>query len=243
MSLSNNVLSVASRQYVYKLKANTSGVYSLIFIQVLALLFSLSGIQSMSSASDTLIVNVKYYSGDIMIAFTFIWIFFMALRLTSINYRTMDFTLVTNRLSSHLSNVGLLLTAIVFGGISSSLMGFVLKIIMYFAFDRSQIGVNGFYPVVSNILLGIITTGLYMTLIASMGYLLGILIQIHVLFVVLYPSALFGLARVNPQVLKLSYDFFASETSPLIFAIRIILSSLILFSLSCLLSNRMEVRK
>lgn len=167
----------------------------------------------------------------------------MALRLTSIQNKTMDFTLVTNRLSSNLSNMGLLLTTVIFGSISSSLMSFVLKIIMYYDFDRSQIAIRGFYPVFSDILLGIITTGLYMTLIAAMGYLLGILVQIHVLFIVLYPSALFGLARVNPQALKRMFDFFATETSPLIFMIKIVFSSIVLLFLSCLFSNRMEVRK
>jgi len=243
MSLSNNLWSVTSRQYLYKLKANISWIISLIVIQILALVFSLSGAQSMSGGSNSLMVNVRFYSADLIITFTFFWLFFMAAKLTAAHYKTMDFTLVTNRLSSHLSNIGLLLTAAIFAGISSSLMSFVLKLIMYFAFDHAQINVNGFYPVISDILLGINMTVLYMTLIASLGYLSGILFQIHVLFMALFPSVLFGLARVNPQALKFMFDFFAAETSPLAFTLKIIFTSLGLLSLSCLVSNRMEVRK
>lgn len=51
----------------------------------------------------------------------------------------MGFTLVTNRVSDNLSNIGVLLTACVFGGTTASLSGVLLRVVMYFTFNRSQI--------------------------------------------------------------------------------------------------------
>lgn len=243
MSLRADLFSVTSKQYGYKLKAYISWVYGLILLQIMALLFSFGGIGSMSSGNGELNVSVKYYSADTAIGFTLLWMFFIATRLTTKSYKNMDFTLVTNRVSSHLSNIGFLLTASIFGGMTSSLMSVLLKVIMYFTFDRSQIAVNGFHLAYSELLFGIATTALYMFLIAAISYFIGMLVQANLLFSVVIPAVIFGLARVNPQALKYVLDFFASEVSPARFAVKTIVTSIAFFCFSILLSNRMEVRK
>jgi hypothetical protein len=243
MSLDIKLQSIAFQQYLYKLKAYTYWIFALILLQLLGLMFSLSGIQYMSAGSAILNVSIKYYSADVVIVFSFVWIFFITTRIASKPYKTMDFTLVTNRVSSHLSNIGILVTAAIFSGMTSSLMTYVLKAIMYFTLDRSQIGTNGFYPVLSDLLLGIAMTSLYMILISATSFFIGILVQIHVLFAVLFPAILLGMAKVNPQLLKLIFDYFASETSPSVFMLKVVFWSLLLFFFSCLISNKMEVRK
>ena len=162
-----NLLSISVKQYFYKLKAYTTLVYGLITAQLIALLFSLGGVVSMGSGNGELSITVKSYSANIVLIFSFVWIMVIALRLTTKQYKSMEITLVTNRLSGNLSNVGFLMTACVFGGITSSLVGVLLRVIMYFTFDRSQISIDGFFLAYSDLLLGIVVAILYMILISA----------------------------------------------------------------------------
>lgn len=244
MSLNEiSLISASLRQYVYKLKGYSTLSFGLLITQIFALLSSLSGMSNMSSGSEDLRVSISNYSGNIVIGFTFIWIFVIALTLTTKLYRNMGFALVSNRLSDNLSSIGVVLTACVFGGITASLSGVLLRVVMYFTTDHHQIVDHGFQIIYSELLLEIIVCILYLVLIAAMGYLIGILTQIHVVFAFLIPSVVFGLARAYTHTAQALLDFYVLEKMPLFFAIKIIFTALILFGLSMLLSNRMEVRE
>ena len=239
-----NLLSIFLKQYVYKLKAYSTLVYGLITAQLIALLFSLGGVGSMGSGNGELSVFVKSYSANIVLIFSFVWIMFIALRLTTKQYKSMEITLVTNRITGNLSNIGFLATACVFGGITSSLIGVLLRIIMYFTFDRSQIVIDGFSLAVSDLLLGIVVAILYMILISAMGYLIGVLTQINAAFVIIIPAVIIGLQlRVYTNFPQTVFKFFAFENSLPLFALKVISISIVFFGVSLFLSNRMEVGK
>ncbi|MHB1652643.1 MAG: hypothetical protein ACYCVD_09240 [Desulfitobacteriaceae bacterium] len=238
-----DLLIVSSRQYFYKLKAYMSLIYGLIILQIFALLSSLGGVGIMGSGSGDLFISIKNYSANIAIVFTFIWIFVTAIILTTKQYKNMDFSLVTNRVSSNLSTIGFLLTACVFGGITSALFNVLLRVIMYFSLDRSQIILDGFYLAFSDLLLGIAIAILYLLLIAATGYFIGVLTKINIIFAIIIPAAFFGLAKVNSEFFTFVIGFFTSETSLTIFVSKVIITSIVLFGLSALLSNGMEVKE
>lgn len=245
MSLNEVSLASASlRQYIFKLKGYSTLSFGLLMAQIFALFSSFGGMSgSMSSGSEELRVSVSNYSGNIAIAFTLIWIVIMAITLTTKLYRNRGFTLVTNRVSDNLSNIGVLLTACVFGGTTASLSGVLLRVIMYFTFNRSQIVTNGFHVAYSDLLLGMAVSVLYLVLVAAIGYLIGILTQIHIIFAILIPALLVGLPRTYTHTVQSIIEYYVLETVPLLFALKIIITAMVLFGLSVLLSNRMEVRE
>jgi hypothetical protein len=139
-----SLLLISLKQYFYKLKAYSNLVHSLIIVQLFALLFSLGGVGGSMGGNGELSVSVKSYSSNIVIVFSLFWIMFIAVQLSTKSCKKMELPFVTNRLSGNLSNVGFLLTTCVFGGITSSLIGVLLRIIAYFTVDSSQIVFNGF---------------------------------------------------------------------------------------------------
>ena len=235
--------SVTLKQYFYKLKAYSTLVNGLIILHIFALLISLGGVSNIASGNGELSLSIKYYSANIAIAFAFFWIFFVAINLTTKQYKNWDFALVTNRVSSNLSNIGVLFSACVFGGLISTLFSVLLRVVIYFTSDTSQIILNGFYPAYTDLLLGIAIAILYMLLIAAAGYFVGVLTQINILFALIIPAVIVGLTRVDYQYAKNVLEFFISEASPLLFVLKIIATSILLFGLSVLVSNRMEVEK
>lgn len=233
--------SISLKQYVYKLKAYSNLFYGLILVQMIALLFSLNGTSYMSSSNGELFVSLKIYSANLVIAFSFFWVLFVAIQLTTKQYKKIELPLVTNRLSGNLSDAGFLMTACVFGGITSSLIGVLLRVVMYFTFDRSQIIFNKFLLTFSDLLLGMIVAILYMVLISALGYLMGVLTKVSMAFVIIIPSVILGLLRVYTDFVQTLIVFFTRETSLPLFALKLIITSLILFGVSILLSNRREV--
>ena len=238
-----NLLSISLKQYFYKLKGYTTLVYGLITAQLIALLFSLGGVGSMSSGNGELLVTMKNYSANIVLIFSFVWTMVTAIRLTTKQYRSMELTLVTNRITGNLSNIGFLMTASVFAGITSSLVGVLLRVIMYFAFNRSQISIDGFFLAYSDLLLGIVVTILYMILISAMGYLIGVLTQLNGAFAIIIPAVVIGLLKFYADFTQYVFKFLAIENSMPVFALKVICISTVLFGASLFLSNRMEVGK
>ncbi len=238
-----NLSSLALKQYLYKLKAYSGFVYGLIMAQIVALFFSLGPMGSMGTSTDGLSVSVKTYSADVVIIFSLAWMLVIASWLPSKQYKDMEFSLVANRISSNLSNFGFLITCAVFAGLTSTLMGVSQRIIMYFTFDRVLFMPDGFFTAPAELLLGVFVASLYMILVAAVGYLMKVIIEVHKVFVILIPAVLIGLLRAYTDSLKAIFNFFTSEHSLLLFTLKILSASIILFGMSILLSNRMEVRQ
>lgn len=235
--------SITLRQYVYKLKGYSGFVYALIIAQVLGLLFSMNPMGSSSSGNNEFMVSVQTHSSDIVRFFSIAWIFAIAILLTTKQYKNIEFSLVSNRISSNLSNLLLLLSYAIFGGFTSTLISVVQRIIFYFTFDPSRIVLDGFFLSTHDLMLEFWVTSLYMILISSIGYLLRTTMEVHKIFTVIAPLGLVGLIRVYPEPFVATFKFYSSESSLSLFIMKVILGSALLFGISVLLSNRMEVRK
>ncbi|SDG11225.1 hypothetical protein [Desulfosporosinus hippei] len=233
-------LSISLRLYFYKLKGYSVLLYGLILAQIIALLFSLNGISYMSSNNGELSVSVNTYSASLVIVFSLVWIFYTAIQLTTKRYKRIEIPLVTNNITGHLSDIGFLMTACFFGGLTSSLAGVLLRVIIYFTFDRSQVIVDQFFLPFIDLLLGAAVSALYMILISAIGYLIGVLTKVSMAFVIVIPTVILGLLRVYADFVQTLVAFFTRETSFPLFVLKVLITSMLLFGFSFLLSNRRE---
>lgn len=187
-----SLLSISFKQYFYKLKAHTNLLNRLLITQILALLFSLGGTNSMSVGSGQLSVSMRSYSANMVIVFSILWVMIVAVLLTTKPYKQIEMPLVGNRLTGNLSDVGLLMTASVFAGVTSSLGGVLLRDIMYFISDRSTMALDGFFLNFTDLMLGMAVAILVLVLVSAMGYLIGVLVQTNKAFAIIIPVATIG---------------------------------------------------
>ena len=246
MSLpSVNPAEIVKKQYFFKLRANIDAYSSLVGIQLLAILMSLWGSGSSGIYSEALSVDVKNYSADIVIAFTMIWGLTTAITITTKPFRFHDFTFVTNRITSGLSNLFFLLTISVVGGILAMLARNLIILIAYSFFNQELYG----SPAIGKeFILGMFISILYIFFVSSFGYLIGTLVQVNKASVLIIPVLVIGSVFIdatmqrNPMVMNI-LEFYFMESSPLIFTLKALVSAIILFAASIMIMNRMEVRK
>lgn len=249
MSLNKVTLAdVVKKQYIYKLKAY-SGVYtSLVVVHVLALLFSINAFNSYGTHSDGLSINIKNYSIDMVIAFTMLWSFITAVTITTKAYRYDDFTFVTNRISSDLSNFAFLGTAAFIGTVTSLLSGFLLKVGLYLLPSTEVIYFSNIEASPVLIAKGIGATFLYILLFGAIGYLVGTLVQLHSLIKILLPVVFFGLLFFGgmigrADILGAALGFYFTEASFTFFLLKILVTVALLLVSSIGIYGRVEVRQ
>lgn len=246
MSLTRvNLMETVKKQFFFKLKANIDAFSSLIGIQLLAVLFSLGGSGSSGMFGGDLSVNVKYYTSDIVIVFTMIWSLVTAITITTKPYRNHDFTFVTNRLSSSLSNILFLLVASIIGSITSILSGNLIKMFPYIYLDQQGYSVDSGIEV---FLLGAFAAFLYLFIVSSIGYLIGALVQKSKGFVVLIPVLFFGSLFLDATLgrewfLLGVFQFYFMESTFSLFIVKVILTAALFFAAAAGILNRMEVRR
>ncbi|MDD4239081.1 MAG: hypothetical protein PHT62_11095 [Desulfotomaculaceae bacterium] len=248
MSLTEtSILAVAKTQYHYKTKAHAGLFYALIAVQLLAFLFSLNGVGSSGGGSPSISYTIKYITGDMIIIFTLIWAFSIGISMANNGFKT-DFTFVSNRLSSHLSSLAFLLTAAVIAGVTATLCGLLLRVVMFLSHGGVDAG-PAFWIAPPALLSGIFAATLYAVLLSIIGYLIGMLTQRYPAFVVLLPGLLFGTLFVEARstgqtgTLISAIEFFSTEGSHALLALKVVLVSSIVFGCVILFFNRMEVRK
>lgn len=249
MSLSKpSLINVVKKQYTYKLKSYIQVFSTLIFVQLLAILFSFGGVGMMGSSSDRIEVDIHFFSADIVVAFTMLWAFITAIIITTKAYRNDDFLFVTNRISSNISNLMFLITASFIGGITAMLSSHLMRVIMYFFIGQKSVNGTSVRDVPIELVLGISTTIFYVFLFCAIGYFVGTLVQLNKIFVILLPALFFGILFLgegsgNAGVAKFVFEFIFTESSLPLFFAKVIVVSGLLFSSAFVLSNRMEVRQ
>ncbi|MDD4334137.1 MAG: hypothetical protein PHY77_00830 [Desulfotomaculaceae bacterium] len=249
MSLTETSLFDAVRnQYLYKLKSRLGFFVAMAGAQVLALLFSLQGVSSYGMGAQYLDISVRYYSSNVVIWFTVLWIAIIAAKVTARDEQNIEFTFVSNRLSGNLANAAFLVTAALIGGITAILSGFLLRIIIYFNGNSYLLSQN-FIATPDVVFTGMAVTVLYLLLFGSLGYFCGVLARLSKVFIVLLAGLFFvavtGFAGTNPLLLATLdyvYDFFRGESSLALLAIKALLTMVLLYVCSFMLSNRLEVR-
>lgn len=246
MSLTTSSLGETVRnQYLHKLKANIDSFSSLVGIQLLAMLFSFGGVGSSGFGGGEMSVNIKYYSSDMIFAFTMIWAFITALTITTKPYRDYDFTFVTNRLSSSLANILFLGSASLLGALTTVLSGNLLQVIATLFLDEQLYYLQADS---SHFILGISITFFYLFLISSIGYLVGTLVQVNKLFVVMIPGLFIGslflqaATSTEPTLWKI-IQYYTMETTVAFFILKALLTTLALFTVAITVLSRLEVRR
>lgn len=239
--------SVVKAQYGYKLKVYTGLLISLVVVQLIAMLFSGAGVGSSSSSSGALRVEVKYFSGNLVLMFTLMWSFIISLMLAGRQSRSFDFTLVSNRQSSHLSNMLFIGTLNVLAGTTAMLAGAVFKLFVYFKYEDDQI-INSVISLQAFIS-GMIAMVAYTALCAAAGYFIGTLIQWQRAFIVLLPAVLFGFLTLGIRagadggwLIKL-VQFFAEEHSLSVLIAKVISLLILFYTASFWLTRRTEVQR
>ncbi|MGE6257687.1 hypothetical protein ACQKCU_07210 [Heyndrickxia sporothermodurans] len=242
-----NQIDIVKKQYFFKLRSYVQIFSTMMILQVISMLFSFTAVGNFSGGSDMVRIEITYYSSTIVIIFTCLWAFISAILITSKANRYDDFSFITNRVTSHLSNILFILTASVIGGITTFLSGYFLKVIVYLFIDPKIIndGLSNLTPI--EILVGIYATILYILLFFALGYLVGTIVQLHKLFIILIPGLLIGINMLsirngNDFYVKFT-SFFYNESSFFLFFIKVILTVGLLFSSAIAISNRLEVRK
>ncbi|NBI28550.1 hypothetical protein [Chengkuizengella marina] len=246
MSLTRtNLAKTIKKQYFFKLKANITSFTLLIGVQLLALLFSLGGVASSSFGSSSIRLNTQYYTADIVIIFTLIWAFVMAITITTKPHRDLDFTFVTNRLSSSFANILYLLTVSIVGSMMAILSDNLLRVIIYTFLDKqfysSTMGLQEF-------IMGISITSFYVLMVCSIGYFVGTLVQISSLFTILLPALFFGSLFLRPSmdekpIITNAFEYYLLESSLTLFIVKIVITTALFFTISTSILNRMEVRQ
>lgn len=238
-------LQIIKKQYDFKLRANIDSLSSLVGIQLLGIIFSLWGVATSGSFSENISISAKYYSADLVIAFTMIWGFTTAITITTKPHRYQDFIFVTNRLTSNVANICFLVTASVIGGVTAILSKRLLILVATFFFDLVLYGTPFLFK---QFLLGIIATILYILFASALGYLIGVLVQVSRLFVFIIPALFVGslflseALQRDPIVMEMM-QFYFLESSFFLFLIKTVLTAVLLFIASIMILNRMEVKK
>ncbi len=246
MSLSiMSLTEVVKKQFFFKMKANIDSLSSLIWIQLLAMFFSFNAIGGMGFSSDDISFDVRYFTTDMVMVFTLIWSFITAITITTRPYRYHDFTFITNRVSSSLSNILFLATANLFGAMTAILANNLLKMVWILSDEPHFYSLQAGYW---EHFLGILIAFLYLMLFSAVGYLVGTLVQISKVFIVILSALVIGslfasaLLGISPIFMHL-HQFYFKESSMLFFLLKIVLSSAVLFTASISILNRLEVRK
>ncbi|WP_010677510.1 hypothetical protein [Bacillus timonensis] len=242
MSLTNaSLLEVVKKQLFFKVRAYYGAFTSLVTVQAIALLFSFNGVGSMGSSG----IQISSYSGSMIFVFTAFWAFITAITLTTKPYHYIDFSFVTNRMSSHLSTVGMLVVYSFIASITSTFAGILLRLILFFKEGSEKIITNHFFLSFSDLLVGIYIGALYLILFATLGYLIGMFTQINKLFGFVIPALIigWGIYEVRQFDKVTSISFFFNETSILLFSIKVVITVALLVWIVIAATNRLEVRK
>lgn len=241
----SNIRDVVFKQYRYKLQAYLGVFTSLMFIQVLGMLFSISGTGSMGGSTGTFSYDVKTYSGSLVAIFTLVWAFSNGISLTTKQHRYDDFNFITTRQVSNLANVLFLATASVIAAITGLLTTYALRLVVSqflrtpsIAVDQLSLveackGLGGFF--------------LYILLFASVGYFIGMLAQMNKIVAFLLPVLLIVVIIIQAYLggeATLIVDigsFYVLEASFFLFAVKSVITTFFFFLLAYMLGNRLEV--
>ncbi len=238
---------VIFKQYGYKLKGHSGLIYSLIIVQLLAILLSLGSSSGMSSNSDLISIAVRTYTGDILLIFSLLWLMVVASLLGSQPYRSMEFSVVNNRLVSHASNILLLVTYAVYAGVTSTLAVIIHRLILSATLKEGEFLFGGLQIIPQDLLLGIFVATLYFILVAATVYLIQSF-SLHskglgiILWICFFAFG-FGTVRIFDFNLGKVLEFYAAETSLAIFILKVFCTAVLFWGSSVLITKGMEVKR
>ncbi len=247
MSLTEiSFLQVVQKQYLFKLRSYTDLFLSLVAVQLIALLFTTAGMVGSSGIGwNNIAIKISFYSGTGIFIFSLFWMTVVSFVLTLPPYRHVDFSFVSNRLSSNLANLAYLLTATLVAALSTTLGSILVRNISYYFGEKKYLLSPNFGVSPTDFLTSLAVATLYLLLLSGIGYLAGSLIQLHRSLYTILPALLFAaflfMASNSPHHLCKMVYFYTLENSPALFVLKILISLLLLWGGAVLLSNQTEV--
>lgn len=242
-----SVNELAKRQYVFKLNANGAIFTVLIVLQIIATVFTSGALTStsMNGWGEPISFNFTTISNDGQVGLTLFWAFIVGFLLTSAAQRNESFSFVTNRLTFQLANFYFFCTAALLGGVTTVLLGSVMKIVAMFQ-DNMIIETTGLLSSPLDFFSRILAMTAYTLLLMLIGYTLGSLIQWSKLFIALFGVIWYAFTQSTLAVADNENSgllhFFYGETSVLLFLLKIAGTIAVLFAISFFATNRLEVR-
>ena len=248
--IETNSFSVFKKQYLYKLEVNFNLIFIMTILQIAGIFIAIIGISTDNNFIQ-MAVHLKHYSGNIPLIVTITSLFVIAFLLTKKTSRNVDFTFVSNRMSSNLSNMAFILTATLFGGVTASLGGIFVRVLTYFTLKSSHIYSSQFSITPRYFLMNFLVIFLYCLMFSAAGYFIGSFIQNNRVFkviVCLLLALIIILSVIDSihhrgQPLGYVAKFFFLEGNLAIFTIKALVTSVVLYLGAILSSNRMEVRQ
>jgi len=239
---------IVKKQMLYKFNGYTGVFTSLLVMQLLGIFTSFGNGGHFSSYGETLEIAQMQLTNDTLVIFTLVWALSIGVLLTTTAYRNDAFTFVSNRFTHHLSSYLFLMIAAIIGGITAALAGSAIKLFALMNYDSVAIETAGLFSSPYDFALRIIASILYTLLFAGIGYAIGSLIQrsklvipIILIAVFIGPWFLLGVnLSPNPNQIV---SFYGNETSIVLFILKVLVTVVLLFILSVVITNKMEVRK
>ena len=235
------------KQYGYKLKGHSGFIYSLIVVQLFAVLLSLGSSSGFSSNNDFVSINIRMYTEDILLIFSLLWMMAVVSLLGSQPYRSMELSVVNTRMVSHASNLLLIVTYAVYAGVTSTLAAIIHRLMILAALKEGEVLFGGLGIMPQDLLLGIFVATLYFILLAAFVYLiqtfsllsrgLGIILWIGLL------AFGFGTVRIFDFHLGKVLEFYMVESSLGMFTLKVFCTAVLFFGSSVLLTKGMEVKR
>lgn len=229
-------------QFIFKLQAYSGIFLTMVIVQLFAHLFDNSGMMGMGSGNVS--INIHFYSADTVFMLTVIWMFISAILITTRAYREDDFTFVTSRLSSNLSNILFLVAASLAGAITVILSGFLVRTVT-FLFSNENFVSAGIPASAGDLFSGMGATFLYLLLFGGVGYLIGSIVQLHRGFIVVVPAVLIGgfiLGIQQENFFEQVGLFFFAERSFFPFLLKTLLTTGLLFLCAIFVSLQKEAK-
>lgn len=240
---------IVKKQFLHKLNAYTGVFSSLLVMQLLGLFLGfVTGSGGGSGSFGNVSIDYTFITGDGPIIFTMLWAFSMGILVTTLAYRNDAFSFVSNRISHHISGILFLMFASAIAGITAVLAGSIIKLISLFHSNLLIDEASGLFSSPVDFFIRIATSVLYTLLFASLGYVTGSFIQRSKLVIPLLIAAflILPMLRLNMggiALIEKVVTFYSTETSLLIFLIKVVATISVFFAISIAVTNKTEVRK
>lgn len=241
-----NLVDQVKKQFRFKLNAHANAFSTLVLLQIGAMFLAFTSARH--SFNDG-IANVTVFnlSNNVNVGLSMIWAFFLGIMLTTAVRRNEAFSFVTTRLSNQLANLLFMLTASLFAGIIVALMGPTLKLVGTLKYSDMISHTPTIVEAPTDFIMRVITAIAYILLLFLVGYTISSFIQLNKLFIgafiFLWIAASFTGTNWNgPQFVSTVIIFFSNEHFLPFFLFKVGGTVLLLFAISSIATNRLEVR-
>lgn len=239
--IKSDLLSICKKQFKFKVQTGAVFFVYVIAANLISVLFSMSTTGMSSTSNGTYSMSIITSSTIPVIILSMFFTIYVTLLVNSKDFKNIDFTFISNRISSNISNIAFLITFVAYTSITTVLAGVLSRVMKYIIYGSTNIIENGFFLTPGELILSFCVIFLYILLISSFFYIFAVLVEISKLFFILIPSVIISLLRTGlfQDVLR----FYINEHNLLAFSIKILLTTSFIFIISIFLSNNLEVRK